>query len=88
MYWIHAPWPWYVAGFLIALTKFILLFAGKQFGMSSNLRTMCCIGGAGKASEFFRFYWKKKRWNLMVVLGAVIGGFFGFAIYVQQYGGN
>ncbi len=75
MDWIYEPWPWYVSGPLIALIMFILLFLGKQFGMSSNLRTMCSIGGAGKASDFFRFDWKKERWNLMVVVGAVIGGF-------------
>lgn len=75
MHWIYEPWPWYVAGPLIALTMFILLFLGKKFGMSSNLRTMCSIGGAGKASDFFRFDWKKERWNLMVVVGAIIGGF-------------
>jgi hypothetical protein len=75
MNWIYKPWPWYVAGPLIALTMFILLFLGKQFGMSSNLRTMCSIGGAEKAAEFFKFDWKKERWNFMVVLGAVIGGF-------------
>ncbi|SFI23663.1 YeeE/YedE family protein [Halpernia frigidisoli] len=75
MNWIYEPWPWYVVGPLIALTMFVLLFTGKQFGMSSNLRTMCTIGGAGKFSEFFKFDWRKERWNLMVVLGAVIGGF-------------
>ncbi len=75
MDWIYEPWPWYVAGPLIALTMFILLFLGKKFGMSSNLRTMCSIGGAGKAADYFRFDWKKDRWNLMVVIGAVIGGF-------------
>ena len=75
MNWIYDPWPWYVAGPLIALTMFILLFAGKQFGMSSNLSTMCSMGGAGKVSDFFKFDWKAERWNLMVVLGAVIGGF-------------
>jgi len=75
MDWIYKPWPWYVAGPLIALIMFILLFLGKQFGMSSNLRTLCSIGGAGKAGDFFRFDWKKEGWNLMVVVGAVIGGF-------------
>ena len=69
------PWAWYVSGPLIALTMFVLLFVGKQFGMSSNLRTMCTIGGAGKVSNFFRFDWKSQRWNLIVVAGAVIGGF-------------
>ena len=72
---IYDPWPWYVAGPLIALTMFVLLYIGKQFGMSSNLRTMCSIGGAAKYSDFFKFDWKAQRWNLIVVLGAVIGGF-------------
>lgn len=75
MEWITNPWPWYVSGPLIALVMFALLFVGKQFGMSSNLRTACSIGGAGKASDFFKFDWKKERWNLIVVLGAIIGGF-------------
>lgn len=72
---IIEPWPWYVSGPLIALTMFVLLFVGKQFGMSSNLRTACSIGGAGKVSKFFRFDWKSQRWNLIVVAGAIIGGF-------------
>lgn len=71
------PWPWYVSGPLIALVMFLLLFTGKNFGMSSNLRTMCTICGADKTTDFFRFDWKSQRWNLIVVLGAVIGGFIG-----------
>jgi uncharacterized membrane protein YedE/YeeE len=69
------PWPWYVAGPLIALTLFLLLYFGKYFGVSSNLRTICAIGGAGKVSDFFRFDWKSQIWNLVFVGGAVIGGF-------------
>lgn len=72
---IYEPWPWYVAGPLIALVMFVLLFLGKQFGMSSNLRTACTIMGADKAADFFKFDWKAQRWNLMVVVGAIIGGF-------------
>ncbi|PZD77126.1 YeeE/YedE family protein [Mesonia sp. K7] len=75
MNWIYEPWPWYVSGPLIALIMFVLLLIGKQFGMSSNLRTACAAMGAGKASDFFKFDWRSERWNLMVVLGAVIGGF-------------
>ncbi len=75
MNWITEPWPWYVAGPLITLIMFLLLLLGKQFGMSSNLRTACAVMGAGKASDFFKFDWKTERWNLMVVLGAVVGGF-------------
>jgi hypothetical protein len=73
---ILQPWPWYVSGPLIAFVMFFLLFTGKSFGMSSNLRTMCSIGGAGKFADFFKFDWKSQIWNLMVVVGAILGGFF------------
>lgn len=69
------PWPWYVSGPLIALTMAILILLGKRFGMSSNLRTMCSMAGAGKTAEFFRFDWKAQRWNLIVALGVAIGGY-------------
>ncbi len=77
MDWILEPWPWYVSGPLIAGIMFLLLFGGKSFGMSSNLRTMCAIGGAGKVADFFAFDWKSQRWNLVVVAGAITGGFIG-----------
>ena len=48
---------------------------GKNFGMSSNLRTLCTLCGAGNNVSFFKFDWKTQRWNLLVVLGAIIGGF-------------
>lgn len=75
MDWILEPWPWYVSGPLIALTLFTLLYAGKFFGMSSNMRTLCTIAGAGKTSSFFRVNWKDQKWNLLVMVGVVIGGF-------------
>lgn len=69
------PWPWYISGPLIALVMALLLYFGKTFGMSSNLRTLCAIGGAGKFANFFKFKWKDQLWNLTVVAGAIIGGF-------------
>lgn len=75
MEFILKPWPWYISGPLIAIVMFLLLYFGKTFGMSSNLRTLCSIGGAGKRTAFFKFDWKAQRWNLVVVLGAVVGGF-------------
>ena len=72
---IQGPWHWSVSGLLIAGVMFALLYAGKQFGVSSNLRTMCTIAGAGKHSDFFRIDWKAQRWNLLFVGGAVVGGF-------------
>jgi len=75
MHYILNPWPWYVSGPLIALVMALLLYFGKTFGMSSNLRTMCSIAGAGKFTDFFKFNWKDQIWNLTVVLGSLIGGF-------------
>ncbi|WP_234859358.1 YeeE/YedE family protein [Aquimarina aquimarini] len=77
MNWIYNPWPWYISGPLIALVLFLLLMIGKKFGMSSNLRTICTLCGAGKTADFFRFDWKAQRWNLIVVLGVIIGGYIG-----------
>ena len=74
MYSFYGTWPWYISGLLIAAVMLSLIYFGKTFGMSSNLRTLCSVMGAGKASEFFRFDWKAQRWNLVVVLGAMIGG--------------
>jgi uncharacterized membrane protein YedE/YeeE len=76
MDYILQPWPWYVSGPLIALVMFFLQVTGKTFGMSSNLRTLCSIGGAGKVADFFNFDWRGQIWNLLVVLGAILGGFF------------
>ena len=75
---IYGTWPWYVSGTLMAIVMLLLVYFGKSFGMSSNLRTLCSIGGAGKFSEFFRPNWREQKWNLMVVLGAMIGGFIAY----------
>lgn len=75
MAFILEPWPWYFSGFMIAFVMFLLIMVEKRFGMSSNLRTLCSIAGAGKRTDFFDFDWKSQRWNLVVVIGAVIGGF-------------
>ena len=72
---IFQGWPWYVAGPLIALIMFLLIFMGKQFGMSSNLRTLCTMCGAYKSAGFFDFNWRAQKWNLVVIVGAAIGGF-------------
>lgn len=70
------PWPWYVAGPIIGLfVPLLLLFGGKQFGVSANLRHLCAAALPTKA-EFFRYDWKKSGlWNLVFVGGIVAGGF-------------
>lgn len=72
--WLIEPWTWWFSGIMITLVMYSLLYFGKSFGMSSNLRTLCSIG-ASNFSEFFRFDWKKEIWNLVVALGAMIGGY-------------
>ena len=72
---IYHTWSWHISGFLIGLVMLSLIFFGKNFGMSSNLRTLCSLAGAGKKVPFFDWDWKSQRWNLAVVAGAMLGGF-------------
>ena len=75
MEFLKYTWHWSIAGFLIGLVLLLLTYFGKNFGMSSNLRSLCSMTGIGKRVAFFDWNWKSKRWNLVVVLGAMIGGF-------------
>jgi uncharacterized membrane protein YedE/YeeE len=75
MEFIMQPWPWYVAGPVIAFVMFLLFYFGERFGVSSNLETFCSIGGAGKFSDYFKIDWKQNTWNLIFILGAIAGGF-------------
>ena len=72
---IFQTWPWYVSGFLIGLIMLCLVYFGKKFGMSSNLQTLCAMSGVCKKVAFFDYDWKAQRWNLVIVLGAMLGGF-------------
>lgn len=72
---ISQTWPWYVSGFLIGMIMLCLIYFGKTFGMSSNLRSICSMTGIGRKIPFFDYDWKAQRWNLLVVLGAMLGGF-------------
>ena len=80
---ISQPWPWYVSGPAIVLVMGLLLLAGKTFGVSDTLRTTCAIGGAGKVSEFFKIDWKSQLWNIVFVLGAILGGLIASTILQQ-----
>ena len=71
---LTAPWPWYVAGPLIGLMVPVLLILGnKSFGISSSLRHICaaCMPGTIK---YFNYNWKAESWNLIFVLGILLGG--------------
>lgn len=72
---ISQPWHWAVSGALIALTMFLLLYFGQRFGVSSTLRHLCAIGGAGERFDYFKYNWKDQLWSLAFVVGAVGGGY-------------
>lgn len=71
---LSQPWQWYIAGPLIALVMFVLLYLGRTFGVSSTLRTSCTLVGAGRTNKFFDFDWRDQRWNLVFAAGAILGG--------------
>ncbi len=72
---IRQPWPWYVAGPLVGLTvPALLLIGNKSFGISSSLRHMCAACVPANI-PFFQYDWKKESWNLVFVVGILIGGF-------------
>lgn len=72
---ITQTWSWWFSGAMIAAIMFFLIFFGQSFGFSSNLRTICAAAGLGKQAKFFAFDWKKQIWNLVFLVGAIIGGF-------------
>ncbi len=82
---IKGPWHWSVSGSLIALVMFLLLRSGGEFGVSSNLRTLCTICGAGKFSSFFRFEWREGIWNLVFIAGSIIGGFLSAKFLISDH---
>lgn len=70
---IKQPWPWYVAGPIIGLTVPALLILGnKHFGISANLRHICAACIPAKV-PFFKYDWKKEVWNLLFVVGIIVG---------------
>ncbi|MCF6167727.1 YeeE/YedE thiosulfate transporter family protein [Lutibacter sp.] len=75
MEFITQPWPWYIAGPVISIVMFLLFYFGKRFGVSSNLETLCSIGGAGKFIDYFKIDWKQNSWNLIFIAGSITGGF-------------
>jgi uncharacterized membrane protein YedE/YeeE len=68
-------WSWWFSGTMIAAIMFFLLYFGQSFGFSANLRTICAAAGLGKNTKFFDFNWKAQTWNLVFLVGAIVGGF-------------
>lgn len=83
---LSQTWHWSISGFLIGVVMLLLIYFGKTFGMSSNLRSLCSMTGIGKKVPFFDWDWKSQRWNLVVVIGTMIGGF--IAVHFLQDASN
>ena len=83
---LSQTWHWSISGFLIGVVMLLLIYFGKTFGMSSNLRSLCAMTGIGKKIPFFAWDWKAQRWNLVVAFGAMIGGF--IAVYFLHDASN
>jgi len=82
---LTSPWPWYVAGPAIGVfVPLLLLLTGKAFGVSSSLKHACAATVPGRA-EYFDYDWAASGlWNLIFVIGILIGG----ALAVQLLGGG
>lgn len=85
---ILQPWPWYVSGPLISFVLFLFFYFGKNFGVSTNLETMCTIAGAGKISDYFKKDWKERNWALVFLIGLIIGGFITINYFSSSTGIN
>ncbi len=72
------PLPWYIAGPLIGLVvPALLLFGGKTFGLSANLRHLCAAIPAPHQFKpaFLRYNWRQTGlWNLVFAFGIGLGG--------------
>ena len=70
--------PWYVAGPLIGLVvPLLLVFGGKVFGLSSNLRHLCAAAPVPVRFKpsLLRYDWRSAGlWNLAFALGIGLGG--------------
>jgi len=75
---IKEPWSWYTSGIVIVMIMLFLIFSGKSFGFSSNLRTICAACGAGNHVPFFDFNWKSQLWNILFLIGSILGGFIAY----------
>ena len=73
---ISQPWPWYVAGPLIGLVIVLMQWIdNKPLTASASYRHVCAATFPGGIS-FLKYNWKAEAWNLFLVAGIFIGGFF------------
>jgi uncharacterized membrane protein YedE/YeeE len=52
----------------------LMLMLGRRFGVSTNLKTLCALGGGARWSPYFSEPWRRQAWNLVFAAGAIMGG--------------
>ena len=67
------PWHWSFSGLMIVIVMFLLLYAGRRFGVSSSFDALCTMAGAGKKVKYFEGDWRTKAWLLVFLLGTIAG---------------
>lgn len=79
MDWILQPWPWYISGPLIGLmVPVLLLLSGESFGVSSSFRHLGSMCSPKSRLPYLRNNnWRVNSWNLVFVVGIVLGAFIG-----------
>lgn len=77
MSWIFEPWPWWLSGILIGLTvPALYILSGKAFGISSSLRHVGSMCAPRTSVAYIKDNnWLNNRWNLVFVVGIMLGGF-------------
>jgi len=70
---LHQPWHWAFSGIMLVVVMFLLLYAGRRFGVSSSFDALCALAGAGKKVKYFEGDWRTKAWLLVFLVGTIGG---------------
>ena len=75
--WLLQPWPWWFSGVLIGLmVPALYLLLGKGFGISTSLRHLGSICFPNSTLSYLKNNnWRLGIWNIILVIGIIIGGF-------------
>lgn len=72
---LQQPWPWYIGGIAIGvMVPLLLILTNEKFGISSSLRHICAATLPTKL-PYFNYDWKSQSWNIVLVLGVILGSF-------------
>ena len=73
--WLSQPWPWWVSGILMGLSVPLLyILSGRALGISSSLRHVGSLCSPNSEISYLRDNdWRKGSWNLVLVLGIMLG---------------